>query len=144
MTRRPASPSLTRSLNALRHGLTNSTALLPGELAAVRSHFAEAAAAALTTPASSTLTRLLADRAGEILWRLTRAQRWETALLDQSPDRVPEDLDKLARYEGHLTRQLRATIEILATLQPPRIPGALAEDLRAITHDLDLTRTPVP
>jgi hypothetical protein len=108
------------SLNALRHGLTSRTALLPTEDAdAYQRHiqqFLDEYAPA--TPTETQLAHEIADTA----WRLNRIPLLEAELLAQNPDPqslIPQ-LATLGLYGSRLSRQFQKAVDQLRDIQDER------------------------
>jgi hypothetical protein len=115
------------SLNALRHGLTCRTAVLPTEdLAVYEQHcrrFRDE-----YQPATTTEVQLVTELANTS-WRLNRipfleADLFNQALAPQSPDPSPQSLieavSKLGLYGARLSRQFQTTLDKLRTIQSER------------------------
>lgn len=132
MARTRLTPDLARAVNALRHGATATVAPIPGEEPELAGRYRDACRAALTTPASSDLATILADRAAAVLVRLHRLDNWERVLTADAAT-PPAELGNLARYEAHLNRQLLALVRVLATLQPPTIPASVRKAIDGLT-----------
>jgi hypothetical protein len=119
------------SLNALRHGLTAASAVLPSEDQAAydahrRGFFDEYQPA---TPTETQLTQELADTA----WRLNRIPSLEAALLDRAAnppnDQAAIDFDivdahralaTLGMHYQRLSRQFQKTVDTLREIQSER------------------------
>jgi hypothetical protein len=110
------------SMNALRHGLTAASAVLPSEDQAAydahcRGFFGEYQPA---TPTEAQLTQELADTA----WRLNRIPSLEAALLDH-PDLDILDahraLATLGMHSQRLSRQFQRSLDALRDIQADRI-----------------------
>lgn len=130
-----------RASNALRHGLTTSTPVLPWEDGHAYAEHRQATIAALTRHTEATPAIALAAHAADLLWRLQRIADWERRIIARAvttteershereehdewlPGRAaitvgdPDHLDRLARYETHLLRQLRLTLQTLSATQ---------------------------
>jgi hypothetical protein len=111
---------LRSSLNALRHGLTARTALLPTEDADAYQHhiqqFLDEYAPA--TPTETQLAHEIADTA----WRLNRIPILEAELLVQDPDPqslIPQ-LATLGLYGSRLSRQFQKAVDQLRDIQYER------------------------
>ena len=108
------------SLNALRHGLTSSTPVLPSEdLAAFSAHvqqFLDEHRPA--TPTESQLVHELANTA----WRLNRIPRLEAELIEQSdsPQLLVQSIATLGLHGHRLSRQFQKTLDQLRALQLER------------------------
>jgi hypothetical protein len=108
------------SLNALRHGLTAASAVLPSEDQAVyethrRSFFDEYQPA---THTETQLTQELADTA----WRINRIPLLEAQLLSQNPNPqtlIPQ-LASLGMHSQRLSRQFQKTVDQLREIQSER------------------------
>ncbi len=90
---RPARP-----LNALRHGLTAKTVLVPGEDATVYDAFVALWLDELLPV--GTLEEFLAHRVSAAAWRLLRVERLEGALAARPLEAVPELLEAAAEERG--------------------------------------------
>src|SRR5580698_3284293 len=108
------------SLNALRHGLTAASAVLPSEDRAAydahrRSFFDEYRPA---TPTETQLTQELADTA----WRLNRIPALEAELFSQNPDpqSLIPPLATLGLHYQRLSRQFQKTVDQLRDIQADR------------------------
>src|SRR5580658_3436267 len=107
------------SLNALRHGLTARTALLPTEDAhAYQRHiqqFLDEYAPA--TPTETQLAREIADTA----WRLNRIPLLEAELVqDPDPQSLITQLATLGLYGSRLSRQFQKAVDQLRDMQHER------------------------
>jgi len=118
------------SLNALRHGLTAASPVLPSEdPAAYQLHcrqFLDEYQPA--TPTESHLTQELADTA----WRLNRIPILEADLFSQAPDPqslIPQ-LATLGLHSQRLSRQFQRTLDTLREIQADR----------RLQHERDLKR----
>jgi len=108
------------SLNALRHGLTAASAVLPSEDRAAydahcRQFFDEYQPA---TPTETQLTQELADTA----WRLNRIPFLEAELFSQNPNpqSLPPLLATLGLHYQRLSRQFQKTVDHLREIQSER------------------------
>jgi hypothetical protein len=108
------------SLNALRHGLTAASPVLPSEDQAAydahrRGFFHEYQPA---TPTETQLTQELADTA----WRLNRIPSLEAALLSQdpSPQTLIPQLATLGLHYQRLSRQFQKAVDQLREIQAGR------------------------
>jgi hypothetical protein len=108
------------SLNALRHGLTAHTALLPTEDAdAYQRHIQQFLDE--YAPATPTETQLVHEIANTA-WRLNRIPLLEAELLAQPPDPrslIPQ-LATLGLYSSRLSRQFQKTLEQFRDIQNER------------------------
>ena len=108
------------SQNALRHGLTCRTAVLPTEDQAVYEqhcrHFRDE-----YQPANATETQLVQELA-DTSWRLNRIPLLETGLLTEvpSPESLVPQLASLGLYSSRLSRQFQKTLDQLRTIQSER------------------------
>jgi hypothetical protein len=112
------------SLNALKHGLRAATTLLPGESAADwRAH---REGVLLSLGVQGALETELADRVALALWRLRRVGPCDAVTAarelpaDGRPDPDHDLLDKIMRYETHLSRQALRALQTLERLQQIR------------------------
>jgi hypothetical protein len=112
------------SQNALKHGLRANSALLPGESAADWREHREGVL--LSLGAKGALETALADRVALVLWRLRRVGPCDAATVERE---LPTDgrpspdnnlLDKIIRYEAHLSRQALRALQALERLQSIR------------------------
>ena len=108
------------SLNALRHGLTAASAVLPSEDPAAfdahrRRFFDE------YQPATPTETQLVTEIAGTA-WRLNRIPLLEADLFSQAPDpqSLISQLATLGLHGHRLSRQFQRTLEALREIQSER------------------------
>jgi hypothetical protein len=118
-------------LNAVRHGISARHAVIPG-VERAEDWEAHRAAVLASVAAEGALEIALAERAAHALWRLQRVAAYEThalaerqALATSTHDPVrfaprPEDVDKIVRYEAHLSRQLYQALHELEALQARR------------------------
>jgi hypothetical protein len=121
------------STNAIRHGLTSKQIVIPGEdpeqydahrLALIKEH----------KPATET-ERTLVEELAASSWRLLRARRFETAVLNKligdaaDPEAAfaamfleekPKELDRLQRYVTSIERAYYRALNKLAALQKER------------------------
>ena len=108
------------SQNALRHGLTCRTAVLPTEDQAAYEqhclHFRDE-----YQPANATETQLVQELA-DTSWRLNRIPLLETGLLTEvpSPESLVPQLASLGLYGSRLSRQFQKTLDQLRTIQSDR------------------------
>ncbi len=117
------------SQNALRHGLSSRTAVLPSEdqdayQQHCRQFFDEYQPA---TPTESQLTQELADTA----WRLNRIPALEADLLNRAARAMEPDIDILHRtlstlglHGARLSRQFQKTLQQLREIQSDRLHAA--------------------
>jgi hypothetical protein len=129
------------SLNALRHGLTSRTALLPSEDPAayerhVRQFHDE------YQPQGPTETQLLRELI-DTAWRLNRIPALEAELLARAADPTPEFdivdahqlLSRLSLNSQRLSRQFQKALEQLRDLQAERLPYHPAQDGFVFSND---------
>jgi hypothetical protein len=114
------------SQNAIKHGLCAESVVIPGELAKEwqehRSHVLQ------TLDIQGPLETELAERVALALWRLRRVAGFERSALASDMlwtcDGLRADseaLEKVSRYEGHLSRQMRQALLMLERLQRLRL-----------------------
>ena len=130
------------SQNALRHGLSSRTAVLPSEdQAAYQQHcrqfFDE------YHPATSTETQLTQELA-DIAWRLNRVPALEADLLNRAVKAMEPDIDALHRtlstlglHGARLSRQFQKTLQQLREIQSDRL-ARRAQDLKQAAGILEL------
>jgi hypothetical protein len=125
------------SMNALRHGLTAASAVLPSEDQAAydnhrRGFFNEYQPA---TPTETQLTQELADTA----WRLNRIPSLEADLLSQnpSPQTLIPQLATLGLHYARLSRQFQKAVDKLREIQAER-REAQERDLKRAAGLLEL------
>ncbi|HTS49236.1 MAG TPA: hypothetical protein VMH05_14895 [Bryobacteraceae bacterium] len=130
------------SQNALKHGLSSRTAVLPSEdQAAYQQHcrqfFDEYRPA---TPSETQLTQELADTA----WRLNRVPALEADLLHRAARAIEQDIDALHRtlstlglHGARLSRQFQKTLQQLREIQAERL-ARRAQDLKQAAGILEL------
>ena len=107
-------------LNALKHGLTAQTAVLPTEdLAAFNLQLQQFLDE--YRPANSTETQLVQELA-DTSWRLNRIPRLEAGLLDQdlAPQHMIQAIATLGLHGQRLSRQFQKALDQLRTLQAER------------------------
>ena len=127
--------------NALTHGLTSARLVVPGDRredwSAHCRHVLEALAPIGPVEAA------LAERVASALWRLHRVTAYEEAAiaerhdLESSSARLlpsPFDIDKIIRYEAHLSRQLYQALHELEAMRAER-RGQAARLVRVDVHD---------
>lgn len=125
------------SQNRTSHGLTACRTVLKSEL---QSDFDQLLAGTKRDYQPATLVEeQLCLEITECFWRLQRASRLETDLLDQSEDflAISDDLDKIRRYRTSIERAWHKAIDQLIKLQtarqkqqpPPAPKRSMAEDL---------------
>jgi hypothetical protein len=108
------------SLNALRHGLTAQTAVLPTEDLAVFNRHVQQFLDEYR-PVNSTETQLVHELANTS-WRLNRIPLLEAGLLDQdlAPQHMIQALSTLGLHGQRLSRQFQKALEQLRALQTER------------------------
>jgi hypothetical protein len=118
------------SQNALKHGLTAKTILLPGEDEAAYRKMCEGmfeSFAPASTPEQE-LVQLLCDTQ----WRLQRCGRIEAAILSaDAPDFKAVDI--MSKHEARLKKQYSATLKEARTLIDARLTRQEAEMKQAVT-----------
>ena len=115
------------SINALTHGISSTRLVVPGESSTEwethRRAFVEALA-----PAGPVETAL-AERVASADWRLRRVTAYEEAAITERQHLAtasahllphPLDIDKIIRYEAHLTRQLYQALHELESMRAER------------------------
>jgi hypothetical protein len=118
---RTAAGKARSSQNALKHGLRAAPVLLPGESAADWREHREGVLISLGV--KGTLETELADRVALALWRLRRVGPCDAATAarelpaDGCPASDDDLLEKIMRYETHLSRQALRALEALERLQ---------------------------
>jgi hypothetical protein len=115
------------ALNALTHGISSSRLVVPGESSAAWETHCRTIVEALA-PAGP-IEMALAERVASAVWRLRRVAAFEEAaiaerhhLAAESARLLPHplDLDKIIRYEAHLTRQLFQALHELESMRAER------------------------
>ncbi len=128
------------ALNALTHGISSARLVVPGESFTDWETYRRAIVRALA-PARPVETAL-AERAASAFWRLRRVTAYEEATLAErqhlelASARLlphPGDLDKIIRYEAHLSRQLYHALHELEAMRAAR-RGDRAPLLRVDVH----------
>ncbi len=108
------------SLNAVRHGLTAASPILPSEDPAAYQHHCRQFLHEYqpATPTESHLTQELADTA----WRLIRIPLLEAELLSQSlnPQTLIQQLASLGMHSQRLSRQFQKSLDQLREIQAER------------------------
>ncbi len=128
------------SLNALTHGVTSARLVVPGER---REDWAAHRRRILDDLAPvGPVEEALAERVASALWRLQRVTGYEEAAIAERHDLElasarllphPLDIDKIIRYEAHLSRQLYQALHALEAMQAER-RGQSAPLLRVDVH----------
>jgi hypothetical protein len=128
------------SRNAIRHGLTASQLLLPGEDAAAY----ESLHLSLTqshSPAAG-LETILVDQIAQCVWRLNRARRIERDILDRDLIAVGGELgpqlDKILRYVTAIEREFHRAVRELTALQAARVRNHAAERKAQASREIAL------
>ena len=109
------------SLNALRHGITAKSPVLPGESRDPYEKFQHKFVAGLA-PSGEVETRLARNMA-DLQWRIRRCQSLHLDVLKATvtePLQQVDALNKLALYEQRLTRTFLANMKEFRTLQTER------------------------
>jgi hypothetical protein len=112
------------SMNSLKHGLTAKTVVLPGENKAEFDRLHEQLMEE-HAPAGALETELVAEIAA-CLWRLQRARRYESKVLETSSfevfvsNKLGKGFETLLRYMGAIERQLNRAIVRLRETQTAR------------------------
>jgi len=115
------------SINALTHGISSTRLVVPGESSTEWETYRRTVVEALA-PAGA-LELALAERVASALWRLQRVTAYEVAAiaerqhLEVASARLlphPDEIDKIARYEGHLGRQLYQALHELEAMRAAR------------------------
>jgi hypothetical protein len=129
------------SLNALTHGISSTQLVVPGESTTEWETYRTAIIEAIA-PAGPVETAL-AERAASALWRLRRVTAYEEAAIAERQDLEtasarllphPLDIDKIIRFEAHLTRQLYQALHELESIQAQR-RGQRTPLLRVDVHN---------
>ena len=128
------------ALNALTHGITSARLVVPGERPEDQAAHCRRIVEALE--AVGPVQVAMAERAASALWRLQRVTAYETAAIAERQDLEsasarllphPLDIDKIIRYEAHLSRQLYQALHALEAMQAER-RGQSAPLLRVFVH----------
>ncbi len=129
------------SLNALTHGISSTRPVLPGENNLDWEKHRKDISDALA-PLGRVET-VLAERVASALWRLRRVTAYEEAAIAERQHVQPAstrllphpiDIDKIIRYEAHLTRQLYQALHELEAMRAAR-RGQPAPLLRVDVQD---------
>lgn len=114
-------------LNALTHGISSARLVVPGESATEWEGSRQAMVDALAPVGP--VERALAERAATAVWRLRRVAAYEAAAIAERQHLAtasarllphPLDLDKIIRYEAHLSRQLYQALHQLEAMRAER------------------------
>ncbi len=136
------------SMNSLKHGLTAKTVVLPGENKAdfdrLHQQLIEEHA-----PAGALETELVAEIAA-CLWRLQRARRYESKVLETSSfevfvsNKLGKGFETLLRYMGAIERQLNRAIVRLRETQTARrkLEAAKPKALAATASPIIISTSP--
>ena len=128
------------SLNALTHGISSTRLVVPGERSTDWETYRRNIVDALA-PVGPVETAL-AERVASAFWRLRRVTAYEEATLAERQDLEtpsarllphPVDIDKVVRYEAHLSRQLYQALHELEAMRAAR-RGQAAPLLRVDLH----------
>ncbi|HYL77296.1 MAG TPA: hypothetical protein VEU96_23990 [Bryobacteraceae bacterium] len=125
---RTAEGKLHSSQNAISHGLTAGTALLPGEDADAYHHFCRRMIEDLRP--EGMLEEQLAQTVADAQWRLNRCRNLErkvTLAEYQDPLKLTEALSKFSLYEHRLTRKFQTTLKQFRDIQADRRQREKAE-----------------
>lgn len=117
-------------LNAVRHGLCTTVPVLPG-LERVREWETHRVGVLESLAPVGHLETVLAERVALLLWRLNRVAAYERAQLAEARTLVEDgqrpvhllpahQVDKVIRFEAHLSRQLYQAMHELEALQKGR------------------------
>ncbi len=124
------------AMNALTHGISSPRLVVPGESTTDWETHRRSIVQALE-PAGPVETAL-AERVASALWRLRRVTAYEDAAIAERQHLEmasacllphPGDIDKVIRYEAHLSRQLYQALHELEAMRAAR-RGQLAPLLR--------------
>ncbi len=114
-------------LNALTHGISSARLVVPGESATKWEAYRRAVVDDLVP--TGPVERALAERVAAAFWRLQRVAAYEEAAiverqhLEMASARLlphPLDIDKIVRYEAHLSRQLYQALHELEAMRAAR------------------------
>jgi hypothetical protein len=146
------------SMNSLKHGLTSRRVVLPGENQADFDHLQNQLLDE-HAPVGALETELVAEIAA-CLWRLQRARRYESTILETSSFEIfvnptqAKGFETLLRYMGAIERQLnRAIVRLretqaerrkIAAAQPPRIKAMSATSYSSTQFVSSPCPAPVP
>lgn len=143
--------------NALKHGLTAETCLLPGETLADFEYLR--ARLVLEFTPSTAIDEILVERLAGLLWRLRRVGLFERELLvwinerqaeafDQRPQQPllvwHDALSEKRQAAAKLGRPLEEVFEKDLALRLARYEAHLAGQIRSIICDLRVTRRQIP
>jgi hypothetical protein len=115
------------SLNAVTHGLSSARLVVPGESPAEWEMSRQGIVDALGPTGPVELA--VAERVATILWRLRRVTAYEGAAITERQHLTtasarllphPLDIDKIIRFEAHLTRQLYQALHQLEAMRAER------------------------
>jgi len=113
--------------NALTHGISSTRPVVPGEISNDWESHRRATVEALA-PAGAIETGL-AERVASVVWRLRRVTMYEEATIAErqhlpaASARLlphPLEIDKIIRYEAHLSRQLFQALHELESMRAAR------------------------
>ena len=126
------------SMNSLKHGLTSRKVVLPGENQADFDRLHDQLLAE-HAPAGALETELVTE-IGACLWRLQRARRYESTILETSSFELfvnptqAKGFETLLRYMGAIERQLnRAIVRLRETQAERRRRAAIQLPLKAMS-----------
>ncbi len=115
------------ALNALRHGISSTRPVVPGESSPKWETHRRTIVAAFAPVGP--VEAALAERVASALWRLRRVNAYEEASIAERQDLEtasarwlphPLDIDKIIRFEAHLTRQLYQALHELESMRAER------------------------
>ena len=128
------------ALNAMTHGLASTKLVVPGDRCEDWAAHCQRTLEALTPVGA--VESALAERAAAALWRLQRVTAYEEAAITERQDLEaasarllpsPFDIDKIIRYEAHLSRQLYQALHGLEAMRAERC-GESAPLVRVDVH----------
>jgi hypothetical protein len=150
---RTANGKASSRLNALKHGLTAETCLLPGESLAEFEHLRGRLATEFTP--ATLIDEILVERLAGLVWRLRRVGLFERELLvwinkqqaeafEQSPQQQllvwHDALSAKRQAASKLGRPLEEVFERDLALKLGRYEAHLAQQVRNVIYDLRTTR----
>ena len=123
------------SLNALRHGLTGQTVVMPDEDLQAYQHHLKSFTDEYNPkgPTEAHLVQALADTS----WRLNRVAALETGLLSLPAESQVKALANLSLYTQRLSRQFERTVAQLRDLQKAR-QSQQHQELRELLEVMDM------
>ncbi len=114
-------------LNALTHGISSARLVVPGESPTEWQMYRQAIVDALVPTGPVELA--LAERVATALWRLRRVAAYEGVAIAERQHLAtasarllphPLDIDRIVRYEAHLSRQLYQALHELESMRAER------------------------